>query len=1015
MVKNNYLKLKLFFVFIFLSLLSFAQQNVVTGIIYDSANIPLVGANILVKGTDIGVLTDFDGKFSIEITDDNSTLVISYLGFETKEVDVKNTSTIEIVLEENASNLEEVVVVGYGTQKVKDITGAVATFDGESLAERRTTQVSTALQGSIAGVTVSRGDGNPGSGGSILIRGVTSLGNSQPLVLVDGVPSTLGDVSPDDIANISVLKDAASAAIYGSRAAAGVIIVTTKRAKKGKARFSYNLDTGIRTIASLPEFADAETYMRLSNEMRANDGQTPDFTEDEINNWVANNRTNPDEYPLTDWNQSYFKSSALQTRHNVTMSIGTEKLRSNASVNWFQQDALTPNRFYKRLNMRLNNNYDITDRISGIFDVNYKRTIQTRPARGRGIFSVYRLAPIWDDFYEDGRYAPARNGNNPIAESLLGGNRDDESSVLGARIGVEIEPVGNLKLKAIVAPRMTYNKRKTFSKVFDYTALEDPDLVLFTSGSITNLRELRSTRETLNITLTANYDFSIGEDHKFTTLLGFEDYRTEAESITAGRDGFDFVDFPFLNSGSEEIQVTSGSGNQGALRSFFGRLIYSYKDRYHFQANNRYDGSSRFTGDNKWGLFPSVAFGWTVSEEPFWENIFQDSYLKFRASWGRLGNQDTKNGNTTIYNGAIGSFDLGQQLFINEQGEISSLLAGGVNNGFDPNLTWETTESTNLGIDLKVIQQKLSLTADVYKKNTYDLLFIVPDSRTDGLTPPITNVAEIETYGWDGAINWRDSIEDFKYHISFNMSDSRTEVIDLKGTSSFGNTALIEGEEFRTYYGYRSLGFLTQEDLDNNIALVTGNEQPGDLHYEDISGPDGIPDGKITPEHDRVPLEGSRPRYNYGGNIGFDYKGFDFNATFQGVAKRTRYYSSFITRPFIEETGNIPIALVDNTWSPERSNAAYPRLSQNSSGVNYRLSDFWLRTGAYFRLSNVTVGYTIPKDITQTVGISNLRFYLSANDMWLATKFPKGYDPEINNVTDTPLSSLYMFGVNVKF
>ncbi|QLC64785.1 TonB-dependent receptor [Flavobacterium sp. LPB0248] len=1002
-------KIKLLFLTLFICQIGFSQQTSVSGAVLDQNKLPIAGASVLVKGTNKGTMTDFDGKFSINLAQGERIIEISSLGFVKQEFKVTSNAEIKVTLKEDVSKLNEVVVVGYGTQKVKDITGSVAVLDGSAIESKKTVQVSTALQGSIPGVSVSRSSGRPGSSATILIRGITSLGDSSPLVLIDGVPGGIDDVNADDIQSMSVLKDAAAAAIYGSRAAAGVILITTKRAKDGKATLSYSVDSGFQIIGKLPQFADAKTYMSYYNQMRINDGQTPTYTQDYIDNYYANNALNPDAYPNTNWNKSFFNESALQTRHNLSMSVGSEKLKSNASVNWIEQASLTPNNNYKRLNLRLNNNYSFSDKVSAIFDVNYKRSMKRSPSQSTDdILGVYRIAPIWDDYYQDGRYAPGRNGENPLGFANEGGNLDGVYNVLGARMGLEFEPIKRLKLRAIIAPTLGFDRETNFRKVIEYTDVSDPTQVIFRAGGTVNtLREKSVNDETLNIQATANYDFTFKEN-KFEFLAGFEDNRERTEELILGRDGYLFPDYTLINSGSQAIQTTSGSASETALRSYFGRIAYNFKDKYHLQVNGRYDGSSRFAADYRWGFFPSIAAGWTVSEEPFAKKILGDNYLKIRGSWGKLGNQKISY-NSYPY---VSSVTLGNSLFY-DNGVIKSLATGDVRTLNIEDLSWETTESYNLGIDLKLFRDRLGITGEAYKKNTYDLLRSIPILSYIGLSPSPQNVAEIETYGWELGLRWRDKVGEFKYHIDANVSDSKTKVVDLKGTKSLGDKALLEGQEYEVYYGYKSLGFLTQNDLDNKVALVNGTERPGDMRYEDISGPMGVPDGKITGD-DRVPLKSSTPHYVYGGNIGFDYKNFDFNASFQGVGKQTRYYSSFMVRPFLYSTGNVPLDVVGNTWTPENPNAKYPRLTDKNGEINYRLSDYWLRTASYFRISNITIGYTLPKEVIKSIGLSSIRIYATGTDVLLLTKFPKGFDPEIN-VVESPISSTYLLGLDVKF
>ncbi|MDQ0964883.1 TonB-linked SusC/RagA family outer membrane protein [Flavobacterium sp. W4I14] len=985
--------------------LMFAQQaQTIKGKVNDETGQPLVGATVLLTIEKKTVATDVDGYFSTVSNNTANKIQISFVGYKTKELPLSDFGRqLTVSMEKEGINMDEVVVVGYGTATKKDLTGAVSTLSGDLLSDRKTTRVSQALQGAVPGVSVTRSSGGPAAGSTIRIRGITTLGVNDPLVIVDGVPGNIDNISPDDIENISVLKDAASSAIYGSRAAAGVILVSTKRAKNGQASITYSADFGLEKITSLPTFADAATWMRLNNEMKTNDGLTPVYANDLINNYASLNAADPDKYPNTDWQKIYFKNSAFQQRHNLDISLGNKNVRSKVIFGYLNQPGMDPNRSFERYSFRVNNDLTITDKLSANVDFAFYRA-QAFNAASSDLYAVKQLPSIYDDFYSDGRYAPGKDGVNPLANNYLGGNYNSRNNQLNARLQLNYDAFKGFKLSGVFAPQLGFIKYSTFNKMVPYSALNDPSVVINTFRTTNSLTETQGYSQAINAQLLANYQFELATDHKFTALLGFESNAFRDESSGQYRDGYLLTDYQVIDAGSQLNWSNSGNANESALRSFFGRLTYNFKNRYLVQTNFRYDGSSRFSPENRWGFFPSVSAGWVISEENFFKNRTPFSFLKLRGSWGRNGNQQIGN---YSYQALV---SLGSALFYNSAGQIVPASIGNQEDFAVRNKTWETKEDYDIGIDAAFFNSRLTLTADYFHKNTYDILLNLPIPLNTGLNTTSQNAGKLINNGWELQLSWNDKIgEDWSYSISANLSDFKNKIVDLKGTSTLGDQALLEGQPYNAWYGYENLGYFKDAADVAASAKLTGAEKPGDIKFRDING-----DGKITADKDRVVLGNSLPRYMYGGNASIKYKQIDFGFSFQGIGKQLGKPGSLMYQPFTDNFGNVPNYMVDNTWTPERPDAKYPRLTYNNRGGNFAGSDFYLFNSAYFRLKDITLGYTFKAKLLSRIGVKNARLFVSATDLFSLSKYPKGWDPE-GGQTDNPIVTTYYSGLSVTF
>ena len=994
-----------------------AQQQAnkrITGVVKDANGEPVIGANIVVKGTTNGTITDMDGNFVLDVPA-GAILHVSYIGYSDKEIPVGSQTALAISLAEDSQALDEVVVIGYGTARKIDLTGSTSSLGGEKLRVKSSPQLSTQMQGQMAGVQITRTSGDPSAGSSIRVRGVTTLSTNDPLVIVDGVPGSLMDIAPEDVKDIQVLKDAASAAIYGSRAAAGVILVTTNRAKDKEFHLSYNMEYGIDKATTVPKFANAVQWMQGYNELTYNDGASSpysSYSEDFLNSYMQNRLTDPDRYPDTDFMSLGLKNHTNHQRHSLSLTGGTDKLKTNFSLNYYDADALYRNKSYERINVRSNNDYQINSWIHANVDVNlmYAKSLAPHSLEGSSMGDLMYRSPIYNVYWSDGRYADGKDGDNPIALNQLGGQNKIENFKVGGKFQLDITPVKNLVLTAIAAPTYTFTKGKDHKTRYDVYRISG-DVIPGTGYANTSVEEQRNDTRSLTMQFYANYNFKI-DRHSVGVMAGYEDYSYEWENEGASRLNYNLNNFPYLNLGPEDFQYNSGSAGHNAYRSVFGRVMYSWADRYMFQANVRSDGSSRFASGHRWGTFPSVSAGWVISEES-WFNKKTINYLKLRGSIGQLGNERIGSefpyqarlsfGSGFIPNAASGGADVVQTAYQSDYAFRT--------------LTWETTTTYGVGADIALLNNRLRGSLDWYYKKTSDMLMQVGFPSYFGYNAPQNNAADMNTKGWDLEISWSDQIDDFRYGVSFNLSDYRSRMGYMADRQNISSRKITEeGSYYNEWYGYKSMGVILNEDamMENGqkIPVLTNNDKAGNIRYVDIDG-----DGKITASNDRVRLGNSLPEMQYGGSLWAEWKNFDFNLSFQGIGHQLSYWNWPVS-PFLFQAYSCPANLIESHWSPlasdaENAKAKYPKLTTNDANI-YAASDFWLFNGAYMRVKNITLGYTIPSDITKKFHVDRLRFYFSANDLPAFSKYPKGYDPEWNRFSDLLMSS-YIFGLNVSF
>lgn len=991
--------------FVLLALKAF-PQSVVTGIVKSTDGEPLPGVSVLVKGTTVGTVSDLNGRYSISVSDPNSALVFSYIGFIKQEIALTGRTSLDVTMAEDSNQLEQVVVVGYGTQKKVTLTGSVAVLDKEALVNRPITQTSQALQGQLAGVTVTQDFGMPGNdAGTIRIRGIGTLGSNDALVLVDGIPGSLNDINPNDIESLSVLKDA-SASIYGSRAANGVILVTTKRGKTGIS-LTYNTFLTSQVPTDLPQLVDGLTYMNLRNEQEINNGKAPLFSQADIEEYKQNVGTEP--YFNTNWYDFAMKNSAAQHSHNLTFRGGGEKVSSLVSLAYVGQDALVANTDFNRFSLRFNNNFQATKRLGLQMDGFLRKEDSDYPnvpggGSRNGIIELFRMMSeipaIEPGMWADGTFGAPLNGQNPLAYIERGGRDKTTSSRIQLNLRANYDLADWLKLEVAYAPK--YLSDNDVNNVKHY-AFKRTDGSTGTSPAGLNGLTNRNSRTIENFYQgIVRFNKAFGK-HAASALAGYEHISNRTEFFSASRQNFPLPDYTVLNAGDENYRDNSGSGSEWVLASFFGKLNYAFSEKYLFEAALRRDGSSRFATSKRFGWFPSFSAAWRLSEEPFLKNINTISNLKFRASWGQMGNQE------------IGNYPFLDLISITQPYYFGGITAQGAAQTELPNrvVTWETSTILNAGIDFGLFNNKLSGSFEVYNKNTKDILYTREIPLIIGLQPSEQNIAEVRNTGWDLQLSWTDKIRKFNYGVDFVLSDVRNKVLDLNGKPQYGRNAIFENEEFQAFYGYESLGiYRTQEDLDKYPRL-NSNVKIGDLILKDQNG-----DNKLDPTNDKKIIGSNIPRYTFGGTFKVGYKNFDVSVFMQGVGKKDIYYGPPQSPAY---GGNYATYQMDRLVPDDPSTiqtARWPRLG--ASTATFEDNSFYVYNSAYLRCKNLMLGYNIPSGVLSKIKINGARLFFSGTNLFTIDSLPiDTIDPEAPNsaigVTYYPNVKTYSLGLNVNF
>lgn len=1005
-----------------------------SGVVIDSSGEPVIGAGVVIEGSTNGTITDVDGRWELVVPSTTTKIVISSLGYKEQVVAAGSASARTVTLHEDSQMLQETVVVGYGVQKKVNLTGAVAMVNSEEMNARPISSVASGLQGLLPGVTVVNSSSQPGQANTtIRVRGVGTIGNSNPLILIDGIEGDISSINPEDIESVSVLKDAASSAIYGARAANGVLLVTTKKLAAGKdavTKINFSAYAGIQTPTRLPEMCDAIEFMTLDNEARKN-VDTADAWLPEDFDKVRNN-TDPNYFGNTDWIGQVIKKVAPQQNYSLSLNGTLGNSGYMLSYRYFDQSGLTVGNSTgeTRHNLRFKINTKLIDRVTLSSNLGYTTTkvispVSSLTSGGGAIYTAMRIAPNVPVRYTDGTWAYGGGNTNPVAILRDGGRAKTDADELSIMEVVKVDILKGWDVSATYNVTSYNGLKDILKKTITFNNPEDGSTYSYQSpNSIKNI-DYRHNQQTF--ILQTNFDLNFGK-HNVSGVVGMSQEWYTSRSFEASRTKLITEQDPTLNLGDPQTMSNASSYSSWAIRSGFGRVSYNWNERYLLEGNLRYDLSSRFHKSNRSGLFPSVSAGWRISEENFMAatRTYLDN-LKIRASWGMLGNQYVGSSNYP-YLSVLQAYTSGISMIGANAttGYVQSTLS-------NPNLSWEKIKMLDLGFDLAMFSNRLTFSFDWYNKDTDGILLKLNYPAQLGAKPSEQNAGKVNNKGWEMDLNWRSQAGEFMYGIGFNLSDVKNKIVDLGGNAPdlSGNQIRMVGYPIDAFYGYIADGLMTPEDfkINNpethtynlpNIPVILGNRyQPGDIKYKDLSGPEGVPDGRITPEYDRTVLGSSIPRYTYSvrGNLG--WRGIDFSFVLQGVGKCSGYLEGS-ARHALQDMAAYPQKVHlerYNVVTNPNPKASYPRLTYNTGFNQNTFSTFWLEDASYLRVKNVQLGYTFPEKWMKKARIDNFRVYASADNLFTFSKFFYAYDPEtpVSKGGYYPLVKTVVIGVNLTF
>lgn len=1005
-----------------LSISSYSQQQVVVrGTITDaSTGQPLPGVNVLLKGTNIGVNSDINGKYEIaSALNQNSILVFSFIGYVRQEVAFTGNPVIDIALASDVTGLDEVVVVGYGTQKKVNVIGSVSQITSENIENRPVSLLSNALTGQMSGVTVIQRSGRPGfAEGTIRVRGIGSFGaTSDALILIDGIPGAMNEIDPNDIESISVLKDASSAAIYGARAANGVILITTRKGKEEKLTVSYNGYFGFSNPTEYPDLVNSWEFCEMFN--IANGYEV--YTADQIARYRA--QDDPDNYPNTNFLKETISRSGLQTGNELSVTGGQKANKYYFSIGNLYERGVVINNDYNRYNLRLNiesqlsEKLILTTRLSGSVGKTTEPT-ETANKGGDGVENILEYGSRYPAIHlgraSNGDFGPGpENGGTPVSWLASAGYWDQGNTRMSLNTRLDWNAVKNLTLSAIGGYNFGLGEGRK------YAASQRLNDNIYLPLSILTQNRDKTIFKTMQFL--AEYKIDT-KSHDFGVLAGYSFEDQVLESMSGIRTNFPSNDYTVMDMGGIEDQQVGGNDSEWAIQSLFGRLNYQFNNKYLLESTVRYDGSSRFPENNKYAFFPSFALGWRVTEEDFFVRAVPwVSNLKLKASWGVLGNQNI--GNYPYQSTLVGGRDYP--------------FGAGIWNGAayrtykDPTIHWESTKTTDFGFESGFLKGKVTFNATWFYRDTYDILYKPSASISTVLGVGISevNTGEVKNTGWEFELGHRNDVGKFHYQIQGLFSIINNEVVTLglgnveqpNGLTGNGSDLFI-GYPLEMYYGYKTDGvFLNDDEVKDwpNQTAINPDSQAGDFRYVDISGPDGVPDSIVNPTYDRTYLGSRIPKYTFSLNLSANYRNFDFSVLLQGVAKVSGIMERYVGLAFYNQ-GTIQRWQMDGRFNPDNPvrYPEYPRLEvvTNSLTPNTQTNDFWVLDGSYLRLKNIQFGYTLPKSVLNAIHIDNLRVYCSAENLFSLNKYRKGWDPEMNvSGAFYPILSTVTMGVNVRF
>ncbi len=998
---------------------SMSQPIKVSGKVTDSSGAPLPGVTVIVKGTTQGVITNIDGNYLLAKVPADATLVFSFVGMKSQEITVAGKTSVDVMMEEETIGLDEVVAIGYGTMKKVNLTGSVSSVSSQTLTARPATNPTNLLQGKIAGLQVTQPSGQPGDDDAIFqIRGLGSFGaSSDPLILVDGVTGSLSNLAPNDIGSITVLKDAASASIYGSRAANGVILITTKQAKKG-ASVEYQFDIGIHEATRLPKLiTNSAEYMEMYNSARKRAGYSDLYTQEQID--AYRNATDRNEYPNFDWLDYYFDPATVMN-HYLSLSNVTDKSTYKFSLNYLDQPGILPNIKYKKYNAQLNFTNQITKavklgtNVSAVFKDNHEPPGWSNT----NALCVYQNGPLYKPYLPDGSGRKTawaypnepHNSTSPVA--FDNGARYTKGYGVNAQAYLDINLLKGLIWTVKTAVNYSDNTRKDHiyetQKHYYYHKLEgESDYTLATSVAAPSSAGVtdKYTKSILpSVSSVLNYEAQIANDHHLSAMLGYEQQSYKYKYLSGNRKVFPTTSLKELDAGSSDGQSVSGSSYEWALRSYFGRLVYNFKGKYLFEVNARYDGTSRVAEAHRWGFFPSFSAGWRISEETFIKDNFSwADNLKLRTSYGVLGNQE------------IGNYPYQDVLSLtsypfdgsSEQGAVVTTLT-------DKNLKWESTKVFDIGLDMDIYKGLFGLTFDWFKKKTYDILATQPVPSSLGLSGPTTNDGKLQNVGWEMELRHGKQIGEFTYNVNFIVSTFKNKLLSIVTETKGVNEV---GLPYNSFYLYEMEGiFQSEEDIANSPDHTFYTPHPGDIKIKDQTG------DKIIDSNDRISISPYPDfTYSFGFNVG--WKRLNLSAFFQGVSGlRTRIYG-WGYDPFVQ--GDPPNARFRKAWTSTHPSNKEPAVYIGSGsysggypGVYAYPSTYHLPDASYLRLKNVNLSYTLPKQLVEKVKLQDLTVYFSGDNLFTITDFP-GIDPELSSSTTRasayPQVRILNLGIKVNF
>lgn len=1002
---------------------SINQEKNISGVVLDNNGVPVIGANVLIKGTTAGTITDVEGKFSLNNVPATATLVVSYMGYHTREVSANQPSPLKVVLKEDQHALDEVIVIGYGTMKKSDVTGAISTVSEEKLSKQPVANVSSALQGLATGVSVTSNSGSPGSAATIRIRGVGTVNDAEPLFVVDGMPVTdINYLSTSDIQSMEILKDASASAIYGSRGANGVILITTKKGTAGKTTISFDAYWGSSKIINNLDLMSGSEWYDYQTELNK-------IRKAPIDLGLVDRNTS------TDW-MNEISQTAFMQNYSVGISGGkANDYKFNLGLNYISQEGTIKRTKYERFNVRQSTEKTVVkDRLtvgsnfsiakssatsideftsSGIYDADY------------GVISnAIRLDPVTPAVNADGSYgySPYIDYYNPLASVMYGDRNSDKLAAIGNLYG-EWQIIKGLKFRSSFGAEIRRIDSKTFTPVYQVSNSQ--------KNLESRLSKTRINGDYYTFENTLSYDKTFGKKHTISAIVGYTNEWGRRESLGVGAKDLigESDNLHYIDATLDKSKTTgSNSATEYGLISYLGRVHYDYADKYLITATFRRDGSSKFSGKNRWGNFPSFALGWRMDSEEFFKKMKADwiSSLKLRAGWGQIGNQNI----TNYVDRSLLSLSTQYGALFGPNGKETLYQGIAVRRLGNPDIKWETTESWNLGLDASFFNSKLIFSFEYYYKTTRDMLLAAPMPVYMGYyDQTFTNIGEANNRGIELNLEWRDRTErGFEYNVGFNMSTIRNRMIKLNGGTPISDGSFRNGSMYVTYtnegmpigafWGYKTNGLIqTQEQLDAvKKPGVQPNAELGDVLFVDNNG-DGLLD-----ENDKCMIGNPIPDIIYGFNVSMAWKGFDLSLQFGGTLGNDVFNAMRLYTYYPNDITNKDRALL-NYWTPENTNTDIPRLTDADVNDNDRISDRYVESGSYLRLRNAQLGYTLPSSVAKKMKMQNVRFYISGQNLFTISSY-SGLDVEVGQSSSLsrgvdygiyPQAITFTGGVNITF